>query len=115
MAVFLLRGVSGRPFKLGLGFTSRMPKVRERDMWGVFFSLCFGGCRKREFELGDVCHSSSSWKLQVFQSIAKDVMLRLKEAQEGGGATSPAGGVGNVRVAPGGARKPAAKNSSSCC
>lgn len=50
---------------------------------------------------------------QVFQCIAKDVMLRLKEQQEGGGAPS-SGAQGGVRVNPG-ARKPAAKQTSSCC
>eukprot|EP00884_Botryococcus_braunii_P006382 jgi/Botrbrau1/15745/Bobra.4_1s0113.1 len=49
---------------------------------------------------------------EVFQSIAKDVMLRLKEQQDGGGP-AVSGAPGGVRVTPA-ARKPAGK-ASTCC
>lgn len=50
--------------------------------------------------------------LQVFQSVAKDVMLRLRETQQAGGGAPASSGGTRVKVDQQGSAKP---SSSGCC
>ena len=50
--------------------------------------------------------------MQVFQSVAKDVMLRLRESQQAGGATPATSGGKSVRVDQQGSAQP---KSGGCC
>ena len=52
---------------------------------------------------------------QVFQSIARDVMVRLQEAQEQPGGAANAGGNSPLRVQPASSSKKAGKKSGGCC
>lgn len=58
------------------------------------------------------CRLLKLMPLQVFQSVAKDVMLRLRETQQAGGGASTTSGGTRVKVDQQGSAKP---TSSGCC
>lgn len=56
------------------------------------------------------CIEAPPFLLQVFQSVAKDVMLRLRETQQAGG-NAPAASGKSIKVD----QQASAKSSSGCC